>query len=101
MSDETELKRLADELEVLQHAMQTGVGMKMAYSGRETTPKYLRVGINADMVFHGALVKLLVDKGVLTKLEYYTAIVEAMRNEVDSYRRWLSDYLGDVNLRLV
>src|SRR5687767_13839287 len=41
------------------HAMQTGVAFKMEKDNKDTTPKHLRVGINAAMVDHAALTNLL------------------------------------------
>jgi hypothetical protein len=51
-----------------------------------TSPKHLRVGVNAAMSDHGALVRLLIQKGIITHEEYSTAIADAMENEVQSYK---------------
>lgn len=67
------------------HAMQSGVAMKMNIDTNETTPKHLRVGVNAAMVEFDALTKLLFDKGIITELEFAEALAAAMREEVNKY----------------
>ena len=82
------------EYEQLAHAMQSGVAMQMEVHPGETTPKHLRVGINSAMSDHGALVKLLIDKGVFTEDEYLAVLVEFMRREVESYEQQLTTHFG-------
>lgn len=81
------------------HAMQSGVAMKMNYDPSETTPKHLRVGVNAAMVEHSALARLLVRKGVITEEEYAAALADGMEAERDMYQQWLQQRLGG-NIRL-
>lgn len=76
------------------HAMQSGVAAAMTTGSQSHEPKHLRVGVNSALVDHGALVKLLVDKGILTELEYFTAIADMMEAEVQSYERELSEHYG-------
>lgn len=84
------------------HAMQTGVAFKMEKDNKDTTPKHLRVGINAAMSDHAALVSLLVKKGVITEEEYYDALIESMEREVEMYRNKLKELYGsDVNFTLI
>ena len=78
------------EYEELLHAMQSGVAMKMERDGAETSPKHLRVGVNAAMCDHAGLVRLLISKGVITAEEYLAAITEEMRAEVRRYEETLS-----------
>lgn len=87
----TELQAVVDEYNALCHAMQSGVAAKQFVSGSETQPKHLRVGINNALVSQAVTVKLLVDKGIITDLEYFTALRDAMRLEVESYEKFLSD----------
>jgi len=75
------------------HAMQSGVAMKMNYDASETSPKHLRVGVNSAMCDHAALVRLLLEKGIISQEEYERAITEEMGREVRRYEQWLSDYL--------
>ena len=76
------------------HAMQSGVAMKMNYEPGETTPKHLRVGVNSAHVSIAALVKLLIDKGIITLDEYTAANADQMEIEAESYRAWLQQRLG-------
>jgi hypothetical protein len=69
------------------HAMQTGVAYEMAAGKNDaTTPKHLRVGINAAMVDHAGLVRLLIAKGVFTEAEYTATIADEMEAEVERYQ---------------
>jgi hypothetical protein len=77
------------------HAMQSGVAAKQgAGIGNECEPKHLRVGINAAMSDHGALVRLLICKGLFTEAEYMAAIADGMEAEKASYERSLSEHYG-------
>lgn len=67
------------------HAMQTGVAVKMLHDPHETQPKHLRVGINSAMSNMGGLVTLLMDKGIITREEYYSAVADAMEREATMY----------------
>ena len=89
-----------DDYAALLHAMQSGVAYCEATEmiprvvPREQAPKRLRVGINAAMSDHAGLAALLISKGVITAGEYAAAITEAMRREVDAYRRRIADEAG-------
>ena len=82
------------------HAMQTGV--KLLFSLDNPDPdsaeaaryKDIRTGVNAAMRDHGSLVDLLVKKGVMTRLEYMTAIADGMEAEKRNYERELAERLG-------
>jgi len=82
------------------HAMQSGVKMTQELDAEqrvvepETSPKHLRVGVNSAMADHGALVKLLIAKGLITEAEYVAAITEMMEIERDRYAAELSERLG-------
>lgn len=43
---------------------------------------------------HGALVKLLIAKGIFTEDEYFNVLIEMMQQEVDSYQKRLSRLYG-------
>lgn len=88
-----------DEYNRLCHAMQSGVAAQMQYDPGETSPKQLRVGVNVAMVEHGALVALLIAKGLITLEEYERVATEKMRDEVVSYEAWLSNRTGG-NIKL-
>lgn len=76
------------------HAMQSGVAQKMAMDPSETSPKHLRVGINSALCDNAALVKLLINKGIITDQEYIDALEEQMNLEVERYEKRLSELLG-------
>jgi hypothetical protein len=82
------------------HAMQSGVAMKMNFEAAETTPKHLRVGVNAAMCDHTALAELLIGKGVITHDEYIAAVADEMERERDRYQQWLVARLGNPGIRL-
>lgn len=103
MSDEETLEDIHEEYVLLAHAMQTGVAFDMeldeGHTMGATTPKHLRVGMNSALVSHGGLTKLLVDKGIITELEYATAMRDAMKMEVERYEKHLQDVYGaDIKL---
>lgn len=83
----------------LAHAMQSGVEMKRSFS-KECEPKHLRVGINSAMVGNGALVQLLIKKGVFTEEEYMEELVAAMEREVKAYEQELSEAYGHQGIKL-
>ncbi len=76
------------------HAMQSGVAMKMNYDQAETQPKHLRTGINSAMVEHAGLVRLLVEKGVITEQEHLEAIAAEMEREARRYKDFLQKITG-------
>jgi hypothetical protein len=66
--------------------MQTGVKIDHERGSQDGSPKHLRVGVNAAMCDHGALVALLVAKGVISRVEYETAAADGMEREAERYR---------------
>jgi hypothetical protein len=93
------LEEIQQEYLDLCHAMQSGVAGVMNYEPSETTPKHLRVGVNSTMVSQAGLVTLLMHKGVITELEYFTAMRDAMRDEVSRYKQRLTKLCGgNINL---
>lgn len=77
------------------HAMQSGVRLKMSREGApddgelcpgHASPKHLRVGVNSAMSDQGALVRLLLAKGIIDLEEYEEAVADAMEREVQTYR---------------
>ena len=88
----SDIQAIREEYERLAHAMQAAVAFKMHHDPSETTPKHLRVGVNAAMSDQGGLAKLLIDKGIITELEYVTAMRDAMRRELDMYHAWAASH---------
>lgn len=76
------------------HAMQSGVAMMMNYDPKPTEPKHLRVGVNSALCDQAALVKLLVNKGVITRRDYEEALVTEMKREVAGYEEQLRKIVG-------
>lgn len=94
MTEDELIAEKQSEYMALCHAMQSGVAMEMNIRTQPTEPKHLRVGINTSMSDHGALVKLLVDKGLITNLEYFASMCTLMRHEVALYEERLSQHYG-------
>jgi hypothetical protein len=80
--------------------MQTGVGFTMDKKPQPTQPKFLRVGVNTALCDTGSLLKLLIDKGVITTDEIDKAMADGMADEVDRYRKELST-LYDSEITLI
>jgi hypothetical protein len=99
MSDETAEQARTRYLAAA-HAMQSGVAAKMEIDPSETTPKHLRVGVNAAMSDQGGLAALLVAKGVITEEEYVAAMADAMEREKALYEEWLREHLGHDGVHL-
>jgi hypothetical protein len=94
------LESIKQEYLNLSHAMQTGVAYMMKYDPAATSAKHLRVGVNSAMVDSGALAGLLMAKGIITELEYFTALRDKMKEEVDSYSELLKQHLSGANITL-
>lgn len=75
------------------HAMQTGVASTM-YTSNETSAKHLRVGVNSALVDSGALASLLLNKGIITEVEYFEALAERMEAEASYYAERVSKQAG-------
>lgn len=84
----------------LLHAMQTGVAYVMERDGGDTTPKHLRVGVNAAMVEHTALANLLIKKGIITEEEYVDQIIIELEREVERYEQRVSELYGAAGTKI-
>jgi hypothetical protein len=87
----------------LLHAMQSGVKSLMEVEDNkdtgETSPKHLRTGVNSALITSSALVKTLVDKGLITFEEFRDNEIELLQKDVKSYENKLSQHYGvDVKL---
>jgi transcription termination factor NusB len=93
--------------EVAAHAVQAGVAMEMNdapphISQSAVSPKMLRTGVNLAMVEHGALVRLMIKKGIITDLEYMEELVKGVEQEQHDYEARLSaKYGGKTKIKLV
>jgi len=82
-----------------QHACMTGAGYAVEKDPKTGSPKNVRNGLDMAMVEHGAVVALLIKKGVFTRLEYAEALADATETEKARYEKFLSDNYG-VNITL-
>lgn len=60
------------------HSYQSAIAYQIEHlglNGAGADPKHLRVGVNSAMADHGAITKLLIEKGVFTEAEYFEAVV--------------------------
>lgn len=87
MSTLDELKR---RYAAAAHAVQSGVAMELNEDPASGTPKHLRVGVNLAMVQQGALVRLLINKGLITEEEYFAELVKGVEDEQRQYEERLS-----------
>lgn len=76
------------------HAVQSGVAYAQQIDPKDGTPKHLRTGINSALVNDAALTKLLIAKGIITEVEYWTALVEEAEAEKQRYEEQLSAHYG-------
>lgn len=83
-----------DRYRAAAHAMQSGVAAEMNLGSQDTEPKHLRVGVNSSLVNSSALATLLVDKGIITREEYYHALATEMEREKARYEFRLSETMG-------
>lgn len=89
MTDEERKAAAVERYNAACHAIQTGVALEHARGGRDGSPKHLRVGINLRAVDHAALVRLLIDRGVFTQLEYFEALADQAEIEKADYEQRL------------
>jgi hypothetical protein len=76
------------------HAIQSGVALEHTKGSRDGSPKHLRTGINLRATDHRGLVRLLMDKGIISEAEYVKAMADAAEEEVTAYEQRLSESLG-------
>ena len=88
-SAEQRLAALQQRVAELSHAIQSGVAFSIStavdHDYGDSTPKHLRTGLNIVFCQQAGLTHLLIEKGVITEEEYWTAQVSALENEVHLY----------------
>lgn len=91
-----EVEALWKEYTDLAHAVQTGVSYDIArgVDVAGANAKHLRTGVNSALVQNSALVNLLMSKGIITELEYVTALRDGMKQEKEKYEKLLGDHYG-------
>lgn len=76
------------------HAVQSGVAFELGTGSQSGSPKHLRTGVNMAMADQAGLVGLLIEKGIITDLEYCKAIAESAEAEKARYEQDLSNRFG-------
>lgn len=94
MAGQTDVKYWLKRYMAAAHGMQTGVAYELEKDGSSGTPKHLRVGVNSALVENGAIVKLLIEKRVISELEWYRALSEGMEAERDAYTQRMRERYG-------
>jgi hypothetical protein len=94
-------QEIIDQYHALLHAMQSGVAADIGQQLPRTEDpqmvnflKHMRVGVNSTMCDQAALVRIFVAKGLFTDAEYFQALVEEMKREVERYEKTLSERFG-------
>jgi transcription termination factor NusB len=95
----TKREELQRRYEAAAHAVQAGVAMELnddppSRSGSAVSPKMLRTGLNLAMVKHGALVRVLISKGLFTEEEYFEELVKGVEDEKRLYEERLTQRFG-------
>lgn len=88
MSNNSRLDELYKEYMLECHRMQSGVLFMMQQSDF-CSPKNLRVGVNVALSGHGALIELLIEKGIFTEEEYVEKMLIFMKSEADNLAKEL------------
>ena len=94
-------EELTNKYARLAHALQSGVAVDQANGSKDGEPKHLRVGINLSKTDMCGLVKLLIEKGVITEEEYLVAICDSAEAEVRRYEADLSARTGGASITLL
>lgn len=94
MTDQERINIAVARHERASHAMQSGVAVEQGRGSDDGSPKHLRVGINVALVDHAALVKLLIDKGLISEVEYAEVTADGMEREVARYEERISRATG-------
>lgn len=89
-----ELQAKLDMVEALGHAVQSGVKFDQESGSECGSPKHLRVGVNLRACDHAAVVRLLIDKGIITEEEYYDSLIAEYKREIERYESVLTQRFG-------
>lgn len=80
-------------------AVQCGIEVELQILGEAQagcSPKQLRVGLNSAMVSQTAIVRLLIEKGIITEGEWIQTLTEEANREVERYEEALLKATGKV-----
>lgn len=78
----------------LRHAIQTGIEYERQWNPKFLDPKHIRVGLDSNQCEVGAIVKLLIDKGLITEEEYFDYSIKFLEMEVARYEQVLQERFG-------
>lgn len=76
------------------HGVQAGVSLDIEDDPSSAEPKHLRVGFNSAFVNEAAIVRLLIDKGLCTEVEYWEHLVAEAEAERTRYETKISKRFG-------
>lgn len=97
MTDEERIRIATEAYMAAAHAVQSGVDYEIGAVGdarAAATPKHLRTGVNLAMADIASLATLLIDKGVVTRVEYHEAIAAGALAEQRRYEKTLGEHYG-------
>lgn len=94
IQEPTKLDMLKVEYQDAMHAMQTGVAHMIERDRSEASLKHIRVGINSALCSVSALMLILVEKGLVTEEEYFTKLLELVKEDVKDYEAKLTQLIG-------
>lgn len=80
-------EKFNEEYARLAHAIQSAVALSHTRGSPDGSPKHLRTGVNLAMCDIGSIGRLLVRKGVVTEAEYFEAVLDGLRRELDTYEQ--------------
>lgn len=94
--EDAEIQRHMDAYTAAAHAIQTGIGYEQRFGdeSREKKDKSLRTGIDMAHVSDSALVSLLIQKGLITRLEHAEALAREALAEKTRLEQSLSARMG-------
>jgi hypothetical protein len=84
--DQERLTKSIERYNAALHAVQSGVALEIERRPNGAhSPKHLRTGVNSAMIQNGALVRLMVDKGVITWPEWFDRLALEAEREQKAY----------------
>lgn len=87
---------MAEKLNYIEamHGIQTGIALEIERGSDCASPKHLRVGVNAAMCEHAALIRLLIAKGLFTGEQYAEAITDEFNRELERVEKIVNEQYG-------
>ena len=99
MDEQTAIDLAVERYHAAAHACMTGAGYLVEKDPKVANPKHVRNGIDMRAVDTAALAGLLIEKGIITKVEYCEALANEAEAEQVRYEKTLRDLYGpDIKL---